>query len=44
MFMKSDKNMKNRKIAIFHYTCCKTGGQKDVQIQKKKETYTGKGE
>ena len=35
--MKISKNMKNRKIAIFHYTCCKTGGQKDVKKEKRKK-------
>ena len=35
--MKSYKNIKNLKITIFHYTCCKTGGQKDVQKQNKKK-------
>ena len=29
--MKSDKIMKSRKNAIFHYTCCKTGSQEEVQ-------------
>ena len=35
--MKSDQNMKNRKNAIFHYTCCKTRSQKEVQKQKRKK-------
>ena len=35
--MKSDKIMKNRKNAIFHYTCCKTGSQEEVQKQKSKK-------
>ena len=35
--MKSDKFMKNRKNAIFHYTCCKTGSQKEVQKPKRKK-------
>ena len=32
--MKSDKILKNRKHAIFHYTCCKTRNQKEVLKQK----------
>ena len=35
--MKSDKIMKSRKNAIFHYTCCKTGSQEEVQKQKGKK-------
>ena len=35
--MKSDKILKNRKNAIFHYTCCKTGRQEEVQKPKRKE-------
>ena len=35
--MKSDQNMKNRKNAIFHYSCCKTGRQKEVQKPKSKK-------
>ena len=35
--MKSDKIMKNRKNAIFHYTCCKTGSQEEVQKPKRKK-------
>ena len=38
IFMKSDKIMKSRKNAIFHYTCCKTGSQEEVQKQKSKKT------
>ena len=41
--MKSDKFLKNRKHAIFHYTCCKTRSQKEVQKQKR-EKKTGNGE
>ena len=35
--MKSDIFLKNRKNAIFHYTCCKTRSQKEVQKQKRKK-------
>ena len=35
--MKSDKIMKKRKNAIFHYTCCKTRSQEEVQKQKRKK-------
>ena len=35
--MKSYKIMKNRKNAIFHYTCCKTRGQEEVQKPKRKK-------
>ena len=35
--MKSDKILKSRKNAIFHYTCCKTRSQKEVQKQKRKK-------
>ena len=35
--MKSDKIMKSRKNAIFHYTCCKTRGQEEVQKPKNKK-------
>ena len=35
--MKSYKFLKNRKNAIFHYTCCKTRSQKEVQKQKRKK-------
>ena len=35
--MKSDIFLKNRKNAIFHYTCCKTGGQKKVPKPKRKK-------
>ena len=35
--MKSDNFLKNRKNAIFHYTCCKTRSQKEVQKQKRKK-------
>ena len=35
--MKSDKIMKNRQNAIFHYTCCKTGSQEEVQKPKSKK-------
>ena len=36
-FMKSDKILKSRKNAIFHYTCCKTRSQKEVQKPKRKK-------
>ena len=36
-FMKSYKILKNRKNAIFHYTCCKTGSQDEVQKPKRKK-------
>ena len=32
--MKSDNFLKNRKNAIFHYTCCKTRSHKEVQKPK----------
>ena len=35
--MKSDKILKSRKNTIFHYTCCKTRGQEEVQKQKRKK-------
>ncbi len=35
--MKSDIFLKNRKNAIFHYTCCKTGSQEEVQKPKSKK-------
>ena len=37
--MKSDKIMKNRKNAIFHYTCCKTGSQEEVPKPKTKKKH-----
>ena len=42
--MKSDKIMKNRKNAIFHYTCCKTRSQEEVQKPKRKKNKNGNGE
>ena len=35
--MKIDKNMNNRKIAIFHYTCCKTGAKKRSTSKKERK-------
>ena len=43
IFMKSYHFLKNRKNTIFHYTCCKTRSQKEVQKQKRKKK-TGNGE
>ena len=37
IFMKSDKIMKSRKNAIFHYTCCKTRSNKEVLKPKTKK-------